>query len=64
MGEESGEIVGQDTFEYHFQASSGILYCLAFSSRSLTSLGKTASKSLSLFVGAIVVGTGSFFSGG
>lgn len=36
------------TSEYHFKASSGRLYCLAFSSRSLTSLGKTVSKSLSL----------------
>ena len=43
------------TFEYHFKASSGMLYCLALSSRSLTSLGKIASKSLSLLDGGIVV---------
>ena len=32
-----------------------MLYCLALSSRSLTSLGKTASKSLSLLDGGMVV---------
>ena len=46
------------TFEYHFKASSGISYCFAFSSRSLTSLGKTASKSWSLLDGALVVASG------
>ena len=47
------------TFEYHFKASSGTLYCFAFSSRSLTSLGKTVSKSLSLLDEDIVLGSGS-----
>lgn len=48
------------TSEYHFRASSGMLYCFACSSRSLTSLGKTASKSLSLLdedVAVVEVGT-------
>ena len=41
-----------------------MLYCLALSSRSLTSLGKTASKSLSLLDdGDVVVEIGSSFSG-
>lgn len=59
---ELGKVVGRlevkHTSEYHFKASSGMLYCLALSSRSLTSLGKTASKSLSLFDGDLVVGIG------
>lgn len=46
------------TFEYHFKASSGNWYCLALSSRSLTSLGKTDSKSLSLLDEDMVVGSG------
>ena len=52
------EGVWERTFEYHFRASSGILYCFALSSRSWTSLGKTASKSWSLLEGAMVVGLG------
>ena len=35
-----------------------MLYCLALSSRSLTSLGKIASKSLSLLDGGIVLVVG------
>lgn len=50
------------TFEYHFKASSGMLYCLAFSSRSLTSLGKTVSKSLSLLDGELAVEIGASLS--
>lgn len=54
LGKEHEEL----TFEYHFKASDGMLYCLAFSSRSLASLGKTVSKSLSLFDEDMVLDVG------
>ena len=36
------------TSSYHFRASAGMLYCFAFSVRSSTREGKTASKSFFL----------------
>ena len=54
LGKDEDEL----TFEYHFKACSGRLYCLAFSSRSLTSLGKTVSKSFNLLDEGLEVGIG------
>ncbi len=57
-GDGTVERARKHTLEYHFRASSGMLYCFACSSRSLTSLGKTASKSLSLLDEDTVVEAG------